>query len=120
MSDTKKRSPRAPTINVHHLIKFFAEQDGDIFKVTAAISSHYNYNFTRQQVRNAYVRLNKELTKRGVAELKFAPSRKDDDYLNAAIEEHLASGLLRPVDGAAGVIVAKKPAVVRKPKNQKA
>jgi len=118
MSDTKKRNVRAPTINVHHLIKFFAEQNGDIYKVTASISSHYGFDFSRQQVKNAYVRLNRELTKRHIAELKFAPSRKNEGYLTAAIEEHLASGLLCPADGVAGVIVAKKPSVVRKPKGR--
>jgi hypothetical protein len=107
---------RAPIINVHHLIKFYNENDGDIFKLTSALSSHYGFDFSRQQVKNAYARLNKELAKRNVAQLTFAPSRKNEAYLAAAIEEHLASGLLKP----AGEVVPMPTArTIRKPKNQK-
>lgn len=116
MSDTKKRSPRAPTINVHHLIKFYNENDGDIFKVTSALSSHYGFDFSRQQVKNAYVRLNRELEKRSVAPLVFAPSRKNEAYLNAAIEEHLSTGLLK-VTGEVVPMPATR--TIRKPKGQK-
>lgn len=101
MEESKKRAPRAPTINIHHVFRFYAEAQGDFYKVLAAMISHYNFNFKPQQIRNVYARANKELAKRGVQPLSFAPARNNEKYIDDAVTEWVSKGALKPASKAA-------------------
>jgi hypothetical protein len=109
----KSRSPRAPVLNPHHLAKAYAEAEGDFYKVLAWLSSHYNHPYKPQQVKNAYVRLNRELVERGYEPLKFAPARKNSAYLDTFAVEWAGRGLLKKKAEQMTiptVVPAKKPA----------
>jgi len=69
--------------------------------VLAAMCKHYNYNFKPQQVKNVYARANKELAKRGLAALTFAPSRNNEKYVDSAIAEWVNKGVLKKAQSAA-------------------
>jgi len=111
----KSRSPRAPVLNPHHLAKAYAEAEGDFYKVLAWLSSHYNYPYKPQQVKNAYVRLNRELVERGYEPLKFAPARKNAAYLDTFAAEWAGKGLLKKKSEQMTIPgVVKKPSTVKK------
>jgi len=91
----KNRSPRAPALSLHHLASSYADNDGEFHKILAWLSSHYNYSYKPQQVKNAYARLNKELVERGYEPLRFVPARKNAAYLDTFAEEWASKGLLK-------------------------
>lgn len=112
MESNKTRAPRAPILNPHHLVRAFTECEGDFYKVLAWLSSHYNYAYKPQQVKNAYMRLNKELAERGYEPLKFAPARKNKEYLDRFAAEWAGKGVLKKAEAqkpAATKEAAKKP-----------
>jgi len=109
----KNRSPRAPALSLHHLASSYADNDGEFHKILAWLSSHYNYSYKPQQVKNAYARLNKELVERGYEPLKFAPARKNSAYLDTFAVEWAGRGLLKKKAEQMTiptVVPAKKPA----------
>lgn len=93
--EAKKRNPRAPVLNPHHLARAYAENEGDFYKVLAWLSSHYNHPYKPQQVKNAYARLNKELAERGYEPLRFAPARKNAAYFDTFAVEWEGKGILK-------------------------
>jgi hypothetical protein len=99
MSESKRT--RAPSINIHHVFRFYAENEGEFYAVLAAMCKHYNYNFKPQQVKNVYARANKELAKRGLAALTFAPARNNEKYVESAIAEWVNKGVLKKAQSAA-------------------